>query len=174
MRSTARELQIGKRAALTVVALGTLATTLVAQAPPAAPPAPRPKFDAASIKPCDPNQTPGRGGKAPGGGTTARFRRNCVDVESLIADAYIRFAGGEGRSLFQMALTKMEGGPGWLSSDQYTIEAEADGDKTVPMMAGPMMQALLEERFQLKIHRETRQGPVYELRSRREEPRFNQ
>jgi uncharacterized protein (TIGR03435 family) len=31
------------------------------------------------------------------------------------------------------------------------------------MMEGPMMQAILEDRFKLKIHRETRQGPVYEL-----------
>src|SRR6185312_9980402 len=99
----------------------------------------------------------GRGGKAPSVGTTTRFRRNCVDVENLIADAYIRFAGGGNQSLLQMTLTKIEGGPAWLSSDRYTIEAEAGGDQTVPMMAGPMMQALLEERFQLKIHRETRE-----------------
>ena len=31
------------------------------------------------------------------------------------------------------------------------------------MMLGPMMQAILEDRFKLRIHRETRQGPVYEL-----------
>jgi uncharacterized protein (TIGR03435 family) len=29
--------------------------------------------------------------------------------------------------------------------------------------ARPMMQAILEDRFKLKIHRETRQRPVYEL-----------
>jgi uncharacterized protein (TIGR03435 family) len=85
-------------------------------------------------------------------------------VEALIAEAYIRFAGDEIRSLLQMASTKIEGGPAWLRSDRYTIEAEADGDRTMAMMSGPMLQALLEERFQLKIHRETRQGPVYELR----------
>jgi len=172
MRIAAREMQIGKKVALTVVALGTLATTMtVAQAPPpkprpaapAAQPAPRPKFDVASVKPCDPNATsPGRGG-TPGRGATARFRQNCVDVETLIAAAYIRFAGEKPGSLLQMSLTKIEGGPAWLSSDKYTIEAEADGDQTVPMMYGPMTQVPLEERFQLKIHRETREGPVYEL-----------
>jgi uncharacterized protein (TIGR03435 family) len=31
------------------------------------------------------------------------------------------------------------------------------------MMLGPMMQSLLEDRFKLKIHRETRQVPVYAL-----------
>src|SRR6266571_6081230 len=32
------------------------------------------------------------------------------------------------------------------------------------MMQGPMLQALFEDRFQLKIHRETREVPVYSLR----------
>jgi uncharacterized protein (TIGR03435 family) len=31
------------------------------------------------------------------------------------------------------------------------------------MLAGPMLQAFLEERFQLKAHRETREMPVYAL-----------
>jgi len=31
------------------------------------------------------------------------------------------------------------------------------------MMSGPMMQVLLEERFQLKVHRESRDGPAYTL-----------
>ena len=31
------------------------------------------------------------------------------------------------------------------------------------MMTGPMLQALLEDRFRLKIHSETREIPIYEL-----------
>lgn len=31
------------------------------------------------------------------------------------------------------------------------------------MMNGPMLQALLENRFRLKIHRETKEVPVYTL-----------
>ncbi len=60
-------------------------------------------------------------------------------------------------------LTKVEGGPAWINTDQYTIEAESDEPAELAMMAGPMMQRLLEDRFQLKVHRETREGPVYEL-----------
>jgi uncharacterized protein (TIGR03435 family) len=122
----------------------------------------RPKFQVASIRPCDPNYVPpgGRGGP----GATDRFRRNCVTIRSLISDAYIRFADGEGgRSPMMTILTKVEGGPAWINSDQYTIEAEADAPVTLPVMAGPMTQTLLEERFQLKVHRETREGPAYEL-----------
>ena len=60
-------------------------------------------------------------------------------------------------------LTKVEGGPAWINSDQYTIEAESDEPAELTMMAGPMMQRLLEDRFQLKVHRESREGPIYEL-----------
>ena len=45
----------------------------------------------------------------------------------------------------------------------YEINAGAEGHPNVEMMQGPMLQALLEDRFKLKIHRETREGPVYAL-----------
>ena len=140
------------------------------QAPPlprppatAAPAVERPKFDVASIKPCDPDaaQPGGRSGK--GGSGNARYRRNCVTVMTLIENAYVRFAEGKNRSPMLTQLIKVEGGPGWLRSDTYTIEAEAEGTFPPMIMDGPMMQSLLEDRFQLRVHRETREGPVYEL-----------
>jgi len=143
------------------------APRLIAQAVPAptVPKAPdtRPRFDAASIKPCDPNAPPpGRGGRGGPGGSDS-LRKNCVTVIALIRDAYVRFADGESRSPFMTPLTKIEGGPGWINSEQYTIEAESDRTLPPPVMNGPMTQVLLEERFQLKIHRETRDGPTYAL-----------
>ena len=57
----------------------------------------------------------------------------------------------------------IEGGPGWMHSARFEIEAQSDGRPSIQMMEGPMMQAVLEDRFKLKIHRETRQGPVYDL-----------
>jgi uncharacterized protein (TIGR03435 family) len=41
------------------------------------------------------------------------------------------------------------------------------------MMEGPMLQTILEDRFKLKIHRETRQGPVYELALGKGSPKLN-
>jgi len=55
------------------------------------------------------------------------------------------------------------GGPDWFASDHYDLEAKAAGNATVQQMEGPMLQTLLEDRFKLKLHRETRQLPVYEL-----------
>jgi len=57
----------------------------------------------------------------------------------------------------------IEKAPAWTSSDLYTIEARAEGAPGQPVMLGPMMQSLLEDRFHLKLHRETRSGPAYEL-----------
>jgi uncharacterized protein (TIGR03435 family) len=58
---------------------------------------------------------------------------------------------------------RLEGGPAWIDSERFTIEARADGPAGRGMMQGPMLQALLEDRFKLKIHRETRETPLYAL-----------
>src|SRR5215831_3566638 len=52
------------------------------------------------------------------------------------------------------------GGPEWIDSDRYNIQAKAGGD--VPrdeLML--MLRSLLEDRFKLRIHRETRELPIY-------------
>jgi uncharacterized protein (TIGR03435 family) len=53
------------------------------------------------------------------------------------------------------------GGPGWLASDRYDIEAKAAGRPGRDQRL--MMQSLLEDRFQMKTHREISQLPVYVL-----------
>jgi uncharacterized protein (TIGR03435 family) len=58
---------------------------------------------------------------------------------------------------------QVTGGPSWIRSDRYDVQAKAEGDATVQQMEGPMLQALLVERFKLAFHRETQQLPVYEL-----------
>jgi uncharacterized protein (TIGR03435 family) len=67
------------------------------------------------------------------------------------------------------------GGPGWLSTDRWDIEARPKAedvastppaskvDPTQPSQQSLMLQSLLEDRFQFKFHRETRDLPVYEL-----------
>ena len=49
-----------------------------------------------------------------------------------------------------------------MSTARYDIEAKAEGNPSFPQVF-LMLQSLLEDRFKLKIHRETRQQPVYEL-----------
>jgi bla regulator protein BlaR1 len=156
----------GKKAALAIV--GTAALLLpvgigMMKAPPvqaqSATTATEPKFEVASIKPCK-SGDPNGGGISPG-----RLSSGCgllVDAESMgpIQRAYVRFAGGHANPVRVLTI---EGGPEWIRSEMFRIDARAEGNPNMEMMSGPMMQALLENRFKLKIHRETRQGPVYEL-----------
>jgi uncharacterized protein (TIGR03435 family) len=62
-------------------------------------------------------------------------------------------------------------GPSWLSSTRFDIQAKADiGDKMKSLTSKQgnelkrrMVRELLEERFQLKLHTETRTLPAYDL-----------
>ena len=55
------------------------------------------------------------------------------------------------------------GGPAWIRSDGYDIEAKAGDPNATRDQIFLMLRSLLEERFQLKTHREMRELPVYNL-----------
>jgi uncharacterized protein (TIGR03435 family) len=59
---------------------------------------------------------------------------------------------------------QISGGPSWLATEHYNIEAKAEGNASAQQMQGPMLQALLAERFKLLIHREMKDGSAYELK----------
>src|SRR5262249_31296153 len=63
---------------------------------------------------------------------------------------------------YEVRRDQVVGGPDWMDTARYDIVAKADGDTTFPQLF-LMLQSLLEDRFRLKVHRETRQLPVYEL-----------
>jgi bla regulator protein BlaR1 len=125
------------------------------------------KFEVAAIHPCDSKTPPPglreMGGLGDVGPAPNRVIRRCVTVMSLVQDAYVIFADGQSRAGLSTRVPPIEGAPAWLSSERYTVEATAEGTPGQPMMLGPMMQSLLEDRFHLKTHRETRSGPAYEM-----------
>jgi uncharacterized protein (TIGR03435 family) len=57
---------------------------------------------------------------------------------------------------------QISGGPGWIDSERYDIEAKAEGNATRERTL-LMLQTLLEDRFHLAHHRDTKELPVYEL-----------
>jgi uncharacterized protein (TIGR03435 family) len=67
---------------------------------------------------------------------------------------------------------QLAGDAPWIDSGHYDIQATASPDTTVQQMEGPMLQALLEERFRLTIHREIRQLSVYELAVAKDGPKL--
>ncbi len=132
------------------------AAAMAAQAQSASPATP--KFEVASIRPSTGCDTGARSG---GGSSPGRLILTCQSVEGLIGSAYVRFANGHFST--QPRGISIEGGPAWIHSDRYDINAKPEGSATFEMMQGPMLQALLEDRFKLKIHRGTREVPVYAL-----------
>jgi uncharacterized protein (TIGR03435 family) len=99
-----------------------------------------------------------RGGKVPF--SPGRLSMECTTLQNLIQAAYGFFANGV--SLNQETLD-ITGGPGWVQSDHYDLAAKAEGPAHVEQMMGPMLRALLEDRFKLKVHRETKETPIYAL-----------
>ena len=67
----------------------------------------------------------------------------------------------------------ISGLPGWADSAAFDIEAKTDAETVAALKAMPkdqageqqrqMMQAMLADRFKLKVHRETKEVPVYSL-----------
>jgi len=99
-----------------------------------------PKFEVASIKPSPP-PSPG-GGRGPASDPTL-FAARRSSLKRLIMRAY-------GVEDYQVA-----GGPGWVETDLYDIDARPEGPASGEEML-LMLRSLLSDRFQLKFHRETK------------------
>ncbi len=122
-------------------------------------PSTRPEFEVASVKFCKDGLGSGAGTSSPG-----RFNVTCRTLEYLIQQAYDVYASGKPDPANTMvARLPIEGGPDWIESELYTIDAKPAGKSTQEMMRGPMMQRLLEDRFRLEIRRVIRETDVYAL-----------
>ena len=103
----------------------------------------RPAFEVASVKPSFSNGI--QNVRAQPGGLTAD-----ASLKIMLQYAY----GVQG---YQIA-----GGPDFVQSARYRIDAKADGNPHRDQIFA-MLRTLLEDRFQLKIHHETKELPVYAL-----------
>jgi uncharacterized protein (TIGR03435 family) len=68
--------------------------------------------------------------------------------------------------------SQIAGGPGWFATEKWDITAKCDDDHHSGDETKRMLQHLLEERYSLKIHRETQQRPVYALTVAKGGPKF--
>ena len=131
-------------------ALAILCAVCVAPAQQA--PAAKPSFDVASIKL---NKSGSSGGSlGPRGNTLVGTN---IPAIMLVHYGYAPPGG-------QLLNQQIVGGPDWFRTDRYDIQARAAGDERIPMaQLRAMVPQLLEDRFHLKLHRETRDLPVYNL-----------
>src|SRR5512143_1579224 len=78
-------------------------------------------------------------------------------------------------SAYGIRYDQVSGGTGWIASDRFDIDAKAPGDAPPTAdQAHRMMQALLADRFQLKVHREMKEVPAYALVVGRNGPKLKQ
>ncbi len=112
------------------------------------PQASRPAFEVASIRPSvnAPRQAVAAAGRTDG----AQFRIAGLTIRDYISMGYAV-------KLYQIS------GPDWIKTDRFDIAATLP-DGSQPNQVPIMMQRLLEDRFELKTHRETKDFPVYALR----------
>jgi uncharacterized protein (TIGR03435 family) len=122
-------------------------------AQPANPDAPKPRFEVATVRL---NKSGGTGAALdlrPGG--------RLVGTNQMVRNL-IRIA-------FNLQPHQIIGGPAWIDADRFDIAAKsADADLDAKGMMSPeqftlRLQALLEERFNMKTHWETRQVPAYAM-----------
>jgi uncharacterized protein (TIGR03435 family) len=117
-----------------------------------------PSFEVASVKRNVSGEDRLRMVTQPGGRLIVTNAR----LKALIANA---FEMADSPSLVDVRIL---GGPDWIGSERYDINAKANTEFK-PSPDGPprelllMIRSLLEERFKLKAHRETRELPIYEL-----------
>jgi uncharacterized protein (TIGR03435 family) len=63
---------------------------------------------------------------------------------------------------YQVRDFQISGGPGWLNTDQFDIQAKAQGNPSRDQTM-LMLQSLLADRFKLALHREIKELPIFEL-----------
>jgi uncharacterized protein (TIGR03435 family) len=107
---------------------------------------PRPEFEVASIRPSA--QSPEAGVTAGVRIDGAQFRSAFLTVKDYLGLAYRV-------KVYQIS------GPDWISSDRFDISATLPPGTATQIPE--MMQRLLEDRFQIKMHREKKDFPVYVL-----------
>lgn len=132
---------------------GSMAVALPLSAQGTAPPA----YDVVAIKPHKSSDGSWRTNTSDDG-----YAATNVDLKGLIQYAYNL-----------QTQDMISGLPGWTNSASFDIQAKMDEDAATTLKKLPreeqftqrnvMMQALLADRFQLKVHHETRDLPIYSL-----------
>ena len=112
-------------------------------------PPPRPEFEVASIKPAPPLIA---------GQPTVNIGLHIdgaqVNITSLSLKDYIRIA-------YRVKDYQVTG-PDWISHERYSLSAKLPSPSARDEIQ-EMLQTLLTERFQIKMHRESKEFPVYAL-----------
>jgi bla regulator protein BlaR1 len=115
------------------------------------------RFSSVSITPCHAQVPPGVADPSAG-----RLMLTCQWIASLIQLAYSNSEDVRPEDLLN-AVAGFSPHHATLVGQRYNIDARANDQASLDLMEGPMLQALLEDRFKLKVHTESRNVPMYSL-----------
>jgi bla regulator protein blaR1 len=137
-----------------------------------------PVFEVASVRPADPGSGGGgfksKDGKA--GGAFTGVEHNRFGWKETLYGFVLRAYGIQGCGVMiheEARCAQLSGGPAWINEDRFEIQAkmpEGTPEYTLPQFTSArapqlqqMLQALLADRFKLKLRREKKEVPVYAL-----------
>jgi uncharacterized protein (TIGR03435 family) len=86
--------------------------------------------------------------------TPGRFVATNVSVSQMLSMSY----GSAG----PLPAGSITGAPAWLRSNHYDIVAKAEGEPSPPEVKA-LVRALLADRFRLRMHRESKERPIFAL-----------
>ena len=131
-------------------------------------------FEVASIKPANPDQQGGSIRFMPGGG----LKISNIPLRGMITLA------------FDVRDFQVSGGPGWVATERFDVTARAEGAaaaspddfakltddqrKTARDQVTERLRALLADRFQLVVHKETKEQPIYALVVSKDGPKLKE
>lgn len=130
-----------------------ISLSLQAQAPK---PADKPQFEVASVRENKTGEPP-YSNLSLGPSTQFEIKGGLLVTKDELLLTYIVFAFKPDMFQIQQFRAQL---PDWARTVRYDIEARVNGNPTKDEMR-LMMRSLLEERFHLVIHRETREEPAY-------------
>jgi uncharacterized protein (TIGR03435 family) len=81
---------------------------------------------------------------------------------SLLLLIQFAYASHDSPHWLPLPASQVVGGPAWINSEGYDIQVKPK-QTTDPKQIWLMWQTLLADRFKLKLHRETRELPIYDL-----------
>lgn len=130
------------------------------------------KFEVASIKPSDPEARNSGVNILPGGG----LKLTNIPLKMMVTFAY------------NVQRFQVIGGPDWIEKERYDIVAKperpegpsdlkkaTDSDfKALEEQLRERLRSLLAERFQLAVHRETKEGSIYALMTAKSGPKLTE
>lgn len=115
--------------------------------------APRPTFEAVTV----------RSNKNPlGAGTTGLSTQPGRFVATNVPMQIILLMALQDRTVQPARSVQLDGLPEWVRQERFDIVATTGGQKSSEETMA-MLRTLLEDRFKLKTHRETRATPIYHL-----------